>query len=275
MKIRLIVFVASLLALVQTATQAQIFFGSDDFNAAGPNFNNALWNVNNIGNLTQTNGRAQLVNINGAFNVDGRITWPASLDNSSHGFDWTATVSATLDYNGTDGVPTLGLFAKPQEGAFFGIMLRGGQPAGTTDIFSSHGASSNVNFAHIGGSFGTVAAATFTTSSVSDVLLRLSWNSSAGTLTSSFSSNGGASFVSLASINASSTFGFSPANGFTLQLYAASGGVEHAANTMFFDNFSVAATSAVPEPSTYAALAGLGALGLAWWRRKTNPAPSA
>lgn len=34
---------------------------------------------------------------------------------------------------------------------------------------------------------------------------------------------------------------------------------------MYFDNLSV---SAIPEPSTYAAFAGLGALGLALWRRR-------
>ncbi len=33
----------------------------------------------------------------------------------------------------------------------------------------------------------------------------------------------------------------------------------------YADNFSV---SAIPEPSTYAAFAGLGALGLAFWRRR-------
>ena len=43
------------------------------------------------------------------------------------------------------------------------------------------------------------------------------------------------------------------------------GGGAIGATTMLYDNFSV---SAVPEPSTYAALAGACALGLAIWKRK-------
>lgn len=39
-------------------------------------------------------------------------------------------------------------------------------------------------------------------------------------------------------------------------------------------NFQIQAVSAIPEPSTYAALAGLGALGLAVWRRRlVTPKP--
>ena len=38
---------------------------------------------------------------------------------------------------------------------------------------------------------------------------------------------------------------------------------------LFADTLRLTATaSAIPEPSTYAALAGLGALGLALWRRR-------
>ena len=47
-------------------------------------------------------------------------------------------------------------------------------------------------------------------------------------------------------------------------------------DSMFADNFSVVAgataMSAVPEPSTYAAIAGLGALGLAFWHRRRKAA---
>lgn len=40
--------------------------------------------------------------------------------------------------------------------------------------------------------------------------------------------------------------------------------------TPAIDNFSVTGVSAIPEPSTYAALAGAGVLALAWWRRRQS-----
>jgi hypothetical protein len=99
------------------------------------------------------------------------------------------------------------------------------------------------------------------------VLLRLSWDSSAGTLTSAYSFDGGTRYTTSASITVNgSTTGDIPSTGFSLSLYAFSGGVEHVADPMFFDNFAVA--TAVPEPSTYAIFAGLGALGLVVWRKR-------
>lgn len=269
-KLHLLTIVAAL-ALGSTAGFAQAFLGSDNFNAAGPTFNTSVWNTSGQGSyFTQTNGRAELININGAYNVDGGITWPsnANFDVNSHTYDWTATVSATLDYDGTNGTPSLGIFAKPAEGGFFGIMLRGGQPAGATQIFSSYATTSTTSAAHIHAFQGTVGVATTPTIDVSDVLLRLSWDSSAGTLTSAYSFDGGTSYTTSASITVNgSTTGAIPSAGFSLSLYAFSGGVEHVADTMFFDDFSVSAT-AVPEPSTYAAIFGGLMLGFAVWRKR-------
>jgi len=50
-------------------------------------------------------------------------------------------------------------------------------------------------------------------------------------------------------------------------LYAYSGGTIPTGSQMYFDNFSVSAI-AVPESSTYAMFAGLGALGFVFWRRR-------
>lgn len=56
-------------------------------------------------------------------------------------------------------------------------------------------------------------------------------------------------------------------NGIGLSLVGFSNGATGAITSgqMYYDNLSV---SAIPEPSTYAAFAGLGALGLALWRRR-------
>lgn len=268
MKKSLFVALASLLT---ASVSAQSFFGSDDFNAPGPGFSTSLWSP--FGSYTQqTNGRAQLININGAYNVDGGLIWTnnGSLDVGQHTYDWTVSVSATLDYDGFNGFPSLGLFAQPQGGRYFGIMLRGGQPNGSTQVFSSH--TGTIIGAHIDGSFGTVGLATTSTADVTEVLLRLSWDSSADTLTSDYSLDGGATYATSVSLTVDgSTLGLTPNNGFSLMLYAQSGGVEHQANTMYFDNFTVASdSSAIPEPSAFSALAGAAALGLALRRRQRS-----
>ena len=56
---------------------------------------------------------------------------------------------------------------------------------------------------------------------------------------------------------------------FTLGLEAVSGINAYGASDVYFDNFSVTGV-AIPEPSTYAVFAGLGALGFVAWRRRHN-----
>lgn len=58
-------------------------------------------------------------------------------------------------------------------------------------------------------------------------------------------------------------------NGFNFGVFANSDSTTAiSAGSIYADNFSVLA---VPEPSNYAAFAGLGALGLAFWRRRGCP----
>ena len=89
-------------------------------------------------------------------------------------------------------------------------------------------------------------------------------------LVASYSNDGGSTFLTGATYDLDGAeAGYEPPlnGGFTLELLASVNNIGSAVTSgqMSFDNLSV---SAVPEPSTYAALAGLGALGFAVWRRR-------
>lgn len=107
---------------------------------------------------------------------------------------------------------------------------------------------------------------------MTDVTLRFSYDGASHLLSPSYSVNG-ATFITMGSYDLAGAFGGTdvpPAySGFGLQLYggAADGAPQVTSGMIAFDNFSV---TSVPEPSTYAALAGLSALGVALWRRRSR-----
>jgi hypothetical protein len=93
-------------------------------------------------------------------------------------------------------------------------------------------------------------------------------------LNTGYSTDGGSTFLAGAAydldgaqVGISAPFN----NGFGLEFYASVNNIGTAVTSgqMSFDNLTV---SAVPEPSTYAALAGLSALGLVCWRRRREAA---
>jgi hypothetical protein len=117
-----------------------------------------------------------------------------------------------------------------------------------------------------------------------DVLLKLDYNASTSAFTSAFSFDAGATYYTFGSWTGTGHFGgpatgntsawaTAPTTGFGLEIYGAlygdgvSTGPTFLSGQAYADNLSV---SAVPEPSTYAAIAGLGALGLAFWRRRQS-----
>ncbi|MBX3738546.1 MAG: PEP-CTERM sorting domain-containing protein [Candidatus Didemnitutus sp.] len=103
----------------------------------------------------------------------------------------------------------------------------------------------------------------------SDVVLRMDYDGTSKILALSYSYDAGASFTAGASFDIAGAQAGNTTpldNGFGIDLLGLTNNAGAiAAGQMSYDNFAV---SAVPEPSTYAAFAGLGALGLAWWRRR-------
>jgi hypothetical protein len=106
----------------------------------------------------------------------------------------------------------------------------------------------------------------------SDVTVRAMFDGSTKILSFDYSLNG-ATFTSTSvgyDLDGSQAGLTAPLNdglGLALVGFSNNGAGAITAGQMYYDNLSV---SAIPEPSTYAALAGLGALGLAIWRRRQS-----
>jgi hypothetical protein len=107
------------------------------------------------------------------------------------------------------------------------------------------------------------------TPNTTDVLLRMSYNGATKVLTSSYSNDGGSTFLTGATydLDGAEAGNNAATSGMSVELLVSSynTGTGIAAGQVYFDNLGV---TAVPEPSTYAALAGWGVLGFAVWRRR-------
>jgi hypothetical protein len=233
-------------------------------------------------------GQYSITTNQGAFAVDqGRLEYSAAsaassrvltlngAANSGYTSDWTASLTLTnlavpvsgynlismqvFSANADSGFFNIGLFRSSTNGA--GVILEKGR---TSD--------------------GTASTYTFTTglfnnsgSDFSDVLVRLSHDASTKDITFAYSLDAGATYQSTFVMNpTSAAFGGSwfaaPTDGYSFRVLARNTVDTIPAATMFADNFSVTpgttAMVAVPEPSTYAAIAGAAALGLAFWHRR-------
>lgn len=140
-----------------------------------------------------------------------------------------------------------------------------------TSLFSDGSAADGTEY----GYNPSITGATFTS-------VMLSYDAGSQLLTASFDADttNGHSFTSMPSqsVNANTLWGMSGSDTFSLYLFGNSGWDEAGPNVsptidlgeVTFDNLYGSGLSAIPEPSTYAAMAGVCALGLAVWRRRAR-----
>jgi len=258
-----------LLALSPLLACAQSFVGTEDFNT----LSTAKWafpfhtpsDTTNNGLLTFTGTKLEFTKATDGhgdhfYRWDGTPGVAGNYSSASYTTSWQMDVSATnlVEAAGAGKFAAIGIIARagvasPVADSYTGIMLENFNGSltvlGETNDFLDQ-------------IYDPVALNT-------DVRLRLAWDALAQTLTGSYSVNGGATYLQLMTVDILSgpdTWSVTPVNGFAFDVFGYSnvtGAI--AAGQMSLDGFSLAA---IPEPSTYAALVGLGALGLALWRRR-------
>jgi hypothetical protein len=195
--------------------------------------------------------------------------------NSGYTSDWTASLTLTnlavpvAGYN----LISMQIFSANADSGFFNIGL-----------YRASNGSAGVLYEKARTTNGSAATYNFTSylfsnsgSDFSDVLVRISHDASTKDLTFAYSLDNGSNYQATTVMNPTSTenggsWFAAPTDGYSFRVLARNTVDTIPAATMFADNFSVTAGAttmvAVPEPSTYAAIAGAAALGLAFWHRR-------
>jgi len=291
-------------ALVTPGLRGQVFIGSDNFNdntlttqyaingsaqysqaagqwRGGTTQGGSAW--------TETNQRMEFTTptaTTSGSGLSGYLTWisPGSGTNAIgrvglNGADpwsssWVAQVETTAQTSAIGagyinaGLVCYSLTSALENNSLFSLYLAGSAASSNVVLQIDNRLS--------GGTYDTTLTSA-ATSDTTDVTLRFSYDGASHLLSPSYSFNG-TSFISLGSYDLAGAFGGTDVppygGGFGLQLYggAADGAPQVTSGMIAFDNFSV---TSVPEPSTYAALAGLAALGVALWRRQRRAAKQA
>lgn len=243
--------------LVSTAT-AQLFVGSDDFSGTSSKWSYGFrieGSGTSNGNLTFSGTQLDFSKGAGTGSFyrgwDGDGAGGASRTSDSLTTSWIAdlTVTSSLGATPVGEYATIGLEVAGSAGQYSAIML---------------GTSSGGSFLRAEGvGFSAVEAGT---GDSTDVTLRLAWDAGTQALSSYYSIDG-TNYTSLATFSPLTQWSAGAAtNGFFFEVFGNSNLMAAlSSGSVYADNFSV---SAIPEPSTYAAFAGLGALGLAFWRRR-------
>jgi hypothetical protein len=278
------------LALVSTAVFAQPFFGSDNFD--DNSFESGRWQsfgTANGGAWTEVNGRMEFTGnasdtstISTTNRVQQFRLWSNNTPNISYTTDWVAAANFTIDPAAvaTNGVVLMGLetFATATDAGYYGIYLMSATGGGR--IFTERGVWN-------GSGYDRQTVGTFSPLvpdfDVTDVRLEIRYDAATQILSSAFSYDNGATYFNYVTGGGTGYSGAaapynvnnwsaSATDGFGLDIYGATYGNTSTptgptvlSGQAYMDNLTV---SAVPEPSTYAAIAGALMLGFAAWRRR-------
>jgi hypothetical protein len=216
----------------------------------------------------------------GSFSLsDGRVVYSAPLGGSrlltlgtaAYNQDWTASLWLRNDAPGNSGPNGIALQVADLN-LQFGSMYVGlyQNPDGETRFQTTTGPQTST--------LTTFGTAYFTPLVTSEALVRMSNDSTTGRITLGWSLDGGTTYAGTVTLrpetshwgagNGGAPWSQQPTAGYTFRLLGYSSGIN---SVMSADNFSLTPGTttmvAVPEPSTYAAVAGGLALGFALWRR--------
>ena len=280
-------FISALIAtLLASSSFAQSFYGTDDFN--DNTFASGRWatgagslSSGGTGTFTETNSRLELTT---SIAATGNTSYTLyrywandTTGNTSYTDSWVATVRVTIN-------PAF----LPETGQSVGGSTRLGLEVGMAGTNSGYMniylAVANLGY-NVGTGSGVWNGTSYTSSSDSfsgafgnygpttDVILRLIHDGGTRNLTSSYSFNSGATYSDLRTLN-TDDWSPDPTTGFNLGLFTTnlrygnpSPSYTVASGQAYLDDLSV---SVIPEPSTYASLAGIGALAFAVWRRRAT-----
>jgi hypothetical protein len=267
------VSLASAALLLTGAVQAQSYVGSDNFDSGI----SAAWDFQYsftaaAGAFTGTGGQVEFTSPGG--DASRVLVWNNDV-NPGYTQNWTARLDVAINATPASGYNVIGLqiYSANQQAGFFSILAYSSATQGNNVLFEK-GRSTD-------GTVDTMAfvdyAPDIAVTDLSNLTLLASFDAVTKGVTLTYSFDSGATTGESVTfypgvvagdfandVTAGSWFA-EPTDGFSFRLLARSSVDALGAGVVTADNFSV---SAVPEPSTYAALAGVLAFGLACWRRR-------